>query len=451
MNKKVIFILVLIFIFSITSISIGLYINSLNKPKRILSESINFIHDEGKKYIFPNDNLVVGDTYTSTGSIDFNLNSEYYLRKSKNEEESLKKYNFINNISNMDTNFIIKQDRSNKSNYIEISQKIGDEDIVDYKRLVDNSTEYYFINGILKNYVNNGTCNYFEALTENNTTRSNIDYLYDFIFKSLQNNLKDEYFKSYDVVTSIRSKDTNVHQISIKFDNKITRDILNGILKDLKEDKKANNILSNVDKNFKKYKVKSKNNIFKKDESYILNIYTTKVLNKPLKYELVHMGDSYNESYIIEKNNNIINYYYLEDNNIMYTANITIFDNNINGKIYNSSTEEIGGFILEKDGNNLSFDYNFDNSDEKINLKYISKYDNVKNKVSYINTKSLNINYLVNKEVKLSGNIEYKNKVVNKAKINTDIGNTTLYSKLSDEEKELIKNKRDMVKNRLER
>ena len=451
MNKKVIFILVLIFIFSITSISIGLYINSLNKPKKILSESINFIHDEGKKYIFPNDNLVVGDTYTSTGSIDFNLNSEYYLRKSKNEEESLKKYNFINNISNMDTNFIIKQDRSNKSNYIEISQKIGDEDIVDYKRLVDNSTEYYFINGILKNYVNNGTCNYFEALTENNTTRSNIDYLYDFIFKSLQNNLKDEYFKSYDVVTSIRSKDTNVHQISIKFDNKITRDILNGILKDLKEDKKANNILSNVDKNFKKYKVKSKNNIFKKDESYILNIYTTKVLNKPLKYELVHMGDSYNESYIIEKNNNIINYYYLEDNNIMYTANITIFDNNINGKIYNSSTEEIGGFILEKDGNNLSFDYNFDNSDEKINLKYISKYDNVKNKVSYINTKSLNINYLVNKEVKLSGNIEYKNKVVNKAKINTDIGNTTLYSKLSDEEKELIKNKRDMVKNRLER
>ena len=451
MNKKVIFILVLIFIFSITSISIGLYINSLNKPKRILSESINFIHDEGKKYIFPNDNLVVGDTYTSTGSIDFNLNSEYYLRKSKNEEESLKKYNFINNISNMDTNFIIKQDRSNKSNYIEISQKIGDEDIVDYKRLVDNSTEYYFINGILKNYVNNGTCNYFEALTENNTTRSNIDYLYDFIFKSLQNNLKDEYFKSYDVVTSIRSKDTNVHQISIKFDNKITRDILNGILKDLKEDKKANNILSNVDKNFKKYKVKSKNNIFKKDESYILNIYTTKVLNKPLKYELVHMGDSYNESYIIEKNNNIINYYYLEDNKIMYTANITIFDNNINGKIYNSSTEEIGGFILEKDGNNLSFDYNFDNSDEKINLKYISKYDNVKNKVSYINTKSLNINYLVNKEVKLSGNIEYKNKVVNKAKINTDIGNTTLYSKLSDEEKELIKNKRDMVKNRLER
>lgn len=451
MNKKVVFILVLIFIFSITSISIGLYINSLNKPKRILSESINFIHDEGKKYIFPNDNLVVGDTYTSTGSIEFNLNSEYYLRKSKNEEESLKKYNFINNISNMDTNFIIKQDRSNKSNYIEISQKIGDEDIVDYKRLVDNSTEYYFINGILKNYVNNGTCNYFEALTENNTTRSNIDYLYDFIFKSLQNNLKDEYFKSYDVVSSIRSKDTNVHQISIKFDNKITRNILNGILKDLKEDKKANNILSNVDKNFKKYKVKSKNNIFKKDESYILNIYTTKILNKPLKYELIHMGDSYNESYIIEKNNNIINYYYLEDNNIMYTVNITIFDNNINGKIYNSSTEEIGEFILEKDGNNLSFDYNFDNSDEKINLKYISKYDNVKNKVSYINTKSLNINYLVNKEVKLSGNIEYKNKVVNKAKINTDIGNTTLYSKLSDEEKELIKNKRDMVKNRLER
>ena len=424
--KKKILLIVIVFsvLFSITFIIMGIYINGLSKPRNILSKGISFIHDESKKYVLIDNNLNVGDTYTITSTLDFNLDS---------------------------ANLLLKQDNSSKTNYLELNQKIGDESIVGYKRLVSNSTEYYFVNGILNNYVNNGTCNYFEALSDENTTYSNIEYLYDFIFESLNNNLKNEYFEAYEVDENINSKMIKVHQISIKFTNKNVREILNGILKDLKKDEKANNILSNIDSKFSDYKVKDKTNFFDKDESYTLNVYTTKVLYKPLKYELVHMDKESKENYIIEKNNDIYNYYYLEDDNIIYTADIKVLDDGISSKIYNSSSKEIGELLLEKKNHNIVINYSFDNSIDKVNFKYTSLYDKVKNNKSYINKKKLDIKYLVNKESKIDGSIELISKVENKADIDTDIKEAILYSKLSDDKKELIKNKRENVKNRLER
>lgn len=452
MKKKVLLIVIVFSIlFSITSIIIGLYINGLSKPKNVLSKGISFIHDEGKKYVFIDNNLDIGDTYTITSSLDFNLDSKYYLREGSSDPEVLKKYNFIKNISKMDTNIVLKQDKSNKTNYLELNQKIDNEDIVSYKRLVSNSTEYYFINGILSNYVNNGTCNYFESLTDENTTRSNIEYLYDFIFESLKNNMKDNYFESYEVEENIDSKNTKVHKISITFTDKNVREILNNILKDLKKDEKANNILSNIDSKFKDYKVKDKVDFFDKDESYTLNVYTTKALYKPLKYEVIHLNSDNKESYIIECNNNSYKYYYLENDDILYTADIKVLDDGISGKIYDTSSKEIGEMLLEKKNHNIVINYNFDNSIDKINFKYSSMYDKVKNKKSYTNKRKLDIKYLVNKESKIEGSIELISKVENKADIDVDVKGAILYAKLSDEKKNLIKNKREDIKTRLER
>ena len=451
-NKKLIFILVFIIILSITSIILGIYINSLSKPKKILEESIGFIHDQGKKYIFLDDKYNVGDTYTMESNIDFNLDSEYYLRDSKNNTDSLKKYNFIKNISKMNTDIVIKQDMNNKTNYIEVNQKIGEEDIVGYKRLVNNSTEYYFINGILKNYVNNGTCNYFEAINNENTTRDDLNYLYDFIFKSLQNNMKDDYFEVKEVNENINSKNTSVNRISIRFTDKNVREILNNILKDLKKDEKANNILSNVYKDFKNYKVKDKTDFFDKEESYILNIYTTKFLSKPLKYEVIHMSGNTTDSYIIEKsNNNTFEFFYLEGDTVTYSSNVKVLDNGISAKIYNSSNNEIGELELEKKPDKIIFNYKFDNNKKKFDINYSSKYTDVVNNKKYTNTIKLDIKYLINKESKLDGNIIIKTDVSNKTKITEEVSSSVLYSKLSDEEKDLIKTKRDRIKERLEK
>lgn len=108
--KKKILLIVIVFsvIFSITFIIMGIYINGLSKPRNILSKGISFIHDESKKYVLIDNNLNVGDTYTITSTLDFNLDSAYYLRDSNNNTDSLKKYNFIKNISPIIYRFVGK-------------------------------------------------------------------------------------------------------------------------------------------------------------------------------------------------------------------------------------------------------------------------------------------------------------------------------------------------------
>lgn len=446
-TKKFIIISICIFLVAITLISVGLYISSLSRPKNVMSKSIYFVRDIGNKYLISN--KYIGDTYTMNTSIDFNLDSEYYKRLSSTDLDSNKKFNIINNISNMDTKLVFLKDVSKKSLYMDLSMKIKDEELLGYKKYVNNSTEYYFINGILDNYVNNGSCNYFESISLENTSKDNIDYLYNFIFKSLDNNMKDEYFKAYEVYENINSQNTSVNQLSIKITNKRVREILNNILKDLKKDKKANNILSNVYKDFNKYKVKDNTNYFKRNEYYILNIYTTKFLYKPLKYEIIHMNGDEKESIIIERNKSI-NLYYLEDDKVTYTSSIKVLNNSIVGKIYDSSTNEIGEFNLEKKSNDLLFNYSFDSDNNKIIIKYSSKYDKIK-KNSYINNKKLDIKYLVSRESKLNGSILVKSEVMKNTDIDVDVNNAIFYSKLSSEKKDLIKNKFKKIKERLER
>ena len=443
-GKKIIIIIICIFLVAITFIGIGLYINSLSKPKNVLKSSMNYIKNLGDKYILSNDYYNIGDTYTVTSAIDFNLDSDYYKR------EDIKKYNYIKNISNMDTKLFYKQNKDKKSSYMDLSLKLEDEELLGYKRIVNNSTEYYFINGILDNYVNNGNCNYFESISTENTTKDNIDYLYNFIFNSLNKNMKDEYFETFEVKENISGKNISVNQLSIRFTNKMAREILNNVLKDLKKDERSFNILNSTYKGFDKYKVKDKVNFFDKDENYTLNIYTTKFLYKPLKYEIVYMNGDIKKSYIFEKNKKI-EFYYLEDDKITYTSTINVLDNSIIGKIYNASSNEVGEFNLEKKSNNLLFNYTFNDENERINMSYSSKYSKVKKNKSFINTKKLKIKYLVNNETKLNGDISVISNVENKAVIEEEAKNPIIYAKLAEDKKDLIDNKYNKIKERLEK
>ena len=90
-------------------------------------------------------------------------------------------------------------------------------------------------------------------------------------------------------------------------------------------------------------------------------------------------------------------------------------------------------------------------NDEKIDLIYSSKYSKVKKNKSYVNKKSLSFKYVVNKETKLSGEIDATLDVSNKFSIITDISDAKLKSNLTEEEKEKLNNLYEDVKNRLER
>lgn len=447
-RKLIIFIGIITFILAVVSFGMGLYFNYISKPHNIFAIGIDVISDGFKNYFYSPNIANIGDNFSMENSISFDLDSEYYKRTSTSNSDDLKFYRLIKNLSNTKTNIILKHSKKEKTGYIGINQKLNDEELINSKIYVANATKYYFVNGILKNYVNDGTCNYFESLNDS-SIKENIDYLYDFIVDSLKSNLKDSYFKTYDKSENINGNNKDVHQVLLEVDDKLIHDILNDILKDLKDDKKANDILTNIDPTFSKYELKTDKVFLNSNEKYTINVYTTKVLYKPLKYEIIHLNGDSKNIYSFEENGDNWDFFYIEDDKVKYKSSITFKNNNINAMIYNSTSEKVGELKLERDKNNIAFDFNFDDLDEKVDIVYYSKNEKKDNDV--VIEKKISFKHILNKESKLSGNVLFNSKISKDVKIEEDVSNAVLEAKLTDEEKKKFNEKIDRVRERLEK
>lgn len=422
-------------------IYIGIFLNDLGKPKSIFSRGIDVINNKIENYTNISEDLNLKDSFSIEGDLVFSLDTEYYNKTTDPEEKKI--YNLINNLNKLNTTYKIQKKQSKSTGYIEINSLIGNEDILSAKYYINDSTKYYYVKNKVDDYINAGGCNYFENINKSNIEKDNIDYIYSIVIKSLKNNLKEEYFNI--------KEENDTHITILKIDDSNLKDILNGIIKDLKKDKKARKILDNIDKNILKTKIKEEDKYLEKEEYYKIYIYTTKILHKPIKYKVEHINKESIKSYTYEGNNNKGNLYYSVNDTPKYDISITFKNDEIKAKIKNSSDEKLGEFKLEKNNYNTIINYTFTEDDEKIDLIYSSKYSKVKKNQSFINKKNLSFKHVVNKETKLSGEIDSNIKVSNKFSILTDISNAKLKMNMTEEEKEKINNLYEDVKNRLER
>ena len=453
-NKKImkICVIAIIVIIAIMSIFLGVYFAKLSRPSYLVKTIISKTSDKisnyyvDKKYDFTS-------SFTVESNIDFELESEEAEKKKNADKKYLERLNIIKNLNSTKNTLLLVQDKDKNKSLMEVKSNINNEEVINYKRLIANSTEYFYLPDVNKNYVNNGTNNYFETLSEKETSIDNIKYLQDHVVESLMNNLKEEYFIKKNTTENINNSSMNVNQISMRINDKIAKEIRKGIINDLKEDTRSNLLLTSIDKDFFKKYSKSKKDIIKKNESYTFNIYTSKYLNKILKYELIYLNEDNKKVYIYEGEEDKGNFYYLENDNLIYTINYNSKDETDELIINNSANEKIGDMKINnnKDQGNFYYDFNFDDGNLKYDIIYSSKYSDFKKNKSYNNEKKLSFKFIDNKVSILSGTITVDSKVNKNVKISEDISNAVLYSTLSEEEKNKYKNKLESINNRLRR
>ena len=63
----------------------------------------------------------------------------------------------LNNLGKTKNTITIKQDKTNKKAYLELDSNLNSTKLINTKYLIENSTEYYFVEGFLNTYVNNGS------------------------------------------------------------------------------------------------------------------------------------------------------------------------------------------------------------------------------------------------------------------------------------------------------
>lgn len=422
---------------------------NMSKKNTIFKGMITTIGNTLYQYLQTPEKYNFEDDFEVTSSLDFNLESEEYEEKSYIDPDYYKKYHLITNLSNLDSHIVLKQSKEKGKLLLSFDNKIGEEDIYTGKVYIENSTQYYMVNKILNNYVNEGNNSYFETLTHSNTTSDNINYLYQTIINSLKKNIRDEELKENKAEIVVNDKNIKVRQISLKITDKYYKVLLKRILNDLKKDSRSSLILESTIPNFNTLEVNDEIEYLKNDEYYTINIYVRNILNTPIKYELIHTKDNDNYKLALIGNLEKGNIYYYDNNQLKYTANYEATPKIM--EIIVKNDKETAGFIkIEKSNNSLSMNINLALENSNIDFTYSGIYKNYKKNNSYDKEDSISIKWLEEDKVRLNGTINSATKVKKEFKIDEDIEDSLLRFSLDDETKEKLDNALNNMKERLE-
>lgn len=423
-------------IIAMIMISSGLYLNYHTNPKILLSKTFNNLIKIVENTKSNEDITGISENFTLNSNIKFNIGNQS-IQKSIDTKDAQNK-NLITNLNNTTTNLTLVQDKTNKKMYASINSKLGQEELINAKYLVENATEYYYVKDIVNNYVNNGNSAYFEALNSATTTKENIIYILQMTSKSLEKRLKNEYFTKTKEQTLLNNKIKKLNKISLKLTDTTTKELVNNIIIDLKEDKKANQILTSIDKNFFKNIIDNENKIFNYNEIITINMYITN-LGDIKKYELIYLEKEKENKLTYEAETEQI--YYIENNQIIYDIKYESSEDKKNLIFYNVQGEEQGKIVYDKTINRTLINGNLKRKSDIIDIIYDSSIEDIEKNISYTNK----INFLL-KVSSPTGNIvnttiNINNNLKSSTMINEDTTASVFASSLTEDEEKLLNNK----------
>ena len=450
--KKIIAVLLAIVIIVIAGYCFyyGYILNNESKPKNVFSKVIYKIDENIIEYFKLDEQYKLKNDFSITGDIDYNIEGAYYLESSKVNPDDIKIYNRINNLNNSKITFTYIQNEKEDKLYSEYNHLIGEEQVLLRKTYIDSATEYEFINTVSNKYINNGNSKFFETISASNTINDNIKYIHEFILGSLINNLKEEYFEKEKIKVYLNEEEKETYQMSLRIDNKRYKEILNNIIKDIRKDNKANNIICGLYNDFPNYKIDSNKRFLEKDETYTINVYTDNIWYKPLKYEVVHLKEDSRDtySYVGDLNGELS---YVHNDELKYNAKVSI-----NHKMYllefnNKSGKNIGKIKLDKNVDMYNLDVDLILDKKSYVLSTSTKIKDYEENKGYTINNLINVRYSEDDKIRFSGSLNNKINISNESTIKEEAGDVIIRTALTEEEENNYKNYIDNLKLRLER
>ena len=406
----------------------GTYLAYLSKPQNyfsvVLDKTINYIDSLGNYN-------TTGTTknYSVNSTIKLNVEDKKIQNSLLPEDETNKK--IINNLNSTTTEFSLIHDSNNKKMFMSLNSNLLEKELVNTKYLIENSTEYYYVNGILPDYINNGNSNYFESLTETTTDKDNLIYLLKYISKNLKKSIKDEYINVTKEQVEINNENKSLNKISLELNDKNTKDILNTIIKQFKDDTTAKRIIGSYCEDFDKYKINDKTKILKSDEVITINIYTN-IIGKIEKYEIIYKDKKEQRkiSYLVPIKEMLI----IENDEITYKILTEEDGSKKLFNIYNNTNQEQGKLIFDKTDKRTTISLNLKDKEKIIDVIYDSKIDNIKRKKSFDNNINITYKAITTDDNITTTNISIENKVSSKCEIKEDTAKATFASSVTEQQ-----------------
>lgn len=419
--------IIIIFIISLILLIAGIVLSYFSSAKYVATKAVKGL---GQNVIelanSTNKNTGLEENFKVTSTIKVNLQSDYFQALSSLSPDYQVVSNLLSNLSNTETQVTMTQDKQNKKLLINYDTKLSGEPLANVKYLVDNATEYYYIDGLTQNYINNGNNGYFESLNSTSTTKENAEYIIEKITEAASNNIKDEY------LSETYEKDSKKITITLTEDDMV--EFLNNIIDELKKDSKANQIMTGYDKNFSKAKV-TKSDVASLG-TVTINIYIDKFIGQIKKYEIKSNDDAIT---YYEGQNKVIEIRNKDE--LVTKLDITTNGDKIDIKITDGNNTNIGNLSINKTSTNYDVVANITTEEFSANFGYNSQITNLKQGNSYDSSTTISLDITANDAVLLNGTIEITSTTTNDTAINEDVSNSVLASTVESTPSDLVMQK----------
>lgn len=367
------------------------------------------------------------DNYKTTSNIKMNLKSDYFSALATMDPSYAMISNLLNNLSNTENNITMVQDKENKKLFFNLDSKLSGQSLINTKYLVENATAYYSIDGVTNTYVNNGNNNYFESLNSSTTTNENLKYLIEKIAESMANNLEESYLSEsytdeYKVITI-----TLTEQNIVTYGNKI--------INDLKNDEKANQIMTGYNANFSEVKLTEKD--VTGTGTIKVNIYLDKILSQVSQYEL-ELGNGNKCIYYKENGKEIVELISEEETT---TLEIEKHGEKTEINIKDGSNASLGTVTISQTSTNYDIVANITSEEATLDLGYNYQITNLKKSTSYDSAATITIKMTAQNTTIIDGTITVTSQTTNDTTISEDTSSSVLASTLSGTQTELLQQK----------
>lgn len=426
-KKSVVFLIIIGLILAVA----GGVLTYLTSPKYVATTAIKQVQDAMTSLVNQRTETGLEDNYKTTGTIDFNLTSDYFASLSTLDPEYATISNLLRNLTATENNITLVQDKDNKRLFVNYDSKLNGQNLINAKYLVEDATEYYHLEGVTPSYINNGNNNYFESLNSATTTNENITYIIEKVAESAINNLKDEYLST--------KYEDNYKVIMITLSNKQKAEYINNILQDLKQDSKANQILTGYNSEFSSLKVSEKD--LEGTDNLDIYIYLDQLTTQVKRYE-IYPSDGEEIVYSKEDGQDVLSFVSGDEKSgqdvekINFT--ITKSGEKTDVAITDQDNTSLGSISITKTSTSYDIIMNFTSGTTVINLGYNSQLTNLEKASSYNKNTTLTINISADATTIIDGTITYNTTTTSDTSITEDISTSQLASTLTEEQNALI-------------
>lgn len=418
---------VVLILLSIALLAGGGVLTYFTSPKYVAQTVIKEMGENATQILANRQETGLEENYSTTGTLKIDLQSDYFQGLSTTDPSYATLANLFRNLSNTQNNIAVVQDKENKRLFINYNSTLNGQNLFSTRYLVEDATEYYYIDGVTSTYVNNGNNNYFESLNSATTTNENLNYIIEKVTESVKDNIEDSYLST--------TYEDNYKVVTITLTEDDLLQLGNNVLEDLKKDTKANQIMTGYNQNFADTKI-TKDQI-KGIGTIQLHIYLNKISTQVERYEL-NMEDGTTLSYSIANGNKMIE---ITQNDSTTKFTITTTNDKTDITITDEENTTIGSVSISKTSTNYDIIANVATDTMSIDFGYNTQMTNVKKGTSYDSSTTITLNISSQNTMLLNGTITLDTTTTSDTTIEEDTSTSVLASTLTGTESDLLSQK----------